>query len=270
MGILFLRMKYLVKTTDSGALETVEHVRVIWDSTDDNVLIQNTIGVVSSDYVDFGLPSGLLWAKKNLGAATEDDAGLYSQWGDTVGYTAEQVGVDKTFASDFSNYKYYSNGEFTKYNATDGKIVLDLEDDAVNMTMGGNWRIPTQENFHELINNTDLYLVPVEGAEIKGAVTTVGTTNYSIRFEWGQKPTGNIKGMKFCKKGDSSVYMFVPAVGVAVEGSVRLGEVGYLWSSSLLSNTAYGSWDFAFNTYDGGVNRNNRCYGLPLRGVCSK
>ena len=58
---------------------------------------------MSSDYVDLGLPSGLLWAKKNLGAATEEDAGLYFQWGDTVGYTAEQVVVDKEFASDFSD-----------------------------------------------------------------------------------------------------------------------------------------------------------------------
>ena len=40
----FFVMKYLVKTTDNSALEEVEHVRVVWDTTDDNVLIQNTIG----------------------------------------------------------------------------------------------------------------------------------------------------------------------------------------------------------------------------------
>lgn len=43
MSILFLIMKYLVKTTNNGALEEVEHVRVVWDTTDTNVLIQNTI-----------------------------------------------------------------------------------------------------------------------------------------------------------------------------------------------------------------------------------
>ena len=37
-------MKYLIKTTDSGALDTVDYTRVIWDTTDYNVLIQNTIG----------------------------------------------------------------------------------------------------------------------------------------------------------------------------------------------------------------------------------
>ena len=37
-------MKYLIKTTDNSALDTVDYTRVIWDTTDDNVLIQNTIG----------------------------------------------------------------------------------------------------------------------------------------------------------------------------------------------------------------------------------
>ena len=43
MNILCLIMKYLIKTTDSSALEEVEHVRVVWDTTDANVLIQNPI-----------------------------------------------------------------------------------------------------------------------------------------------------------------------------------------------------------------------------------
>ena len=86
------------------------------------------------EYVDLGLPSGLLWAKKNIGAETEEDTGLYFQWGDTVGYTAEQVGEGegkKYFGWD--DYKFSVDGSstnFSKYNETDGKTVLDLEDDA--------------------------------------------------------------------------------------------------------------------------------------------
>ena len=38
-------MKYLLKTDNIGGLETVDYTRVIWNTTDDNVLIQNTIGV---------------------------------------------------------------------------------------------------------------------------------------------------------------------------------------------------------------------------------
>lgn len=51
--------------------------------------------------VDLGLPSGLLWADRNIGASSPEDAGLYFQWGDTVGYTAEQVANgEKAFSSD--------------------------------------------------------------------------------------------------------------------------------------------------------------------------
>ena len=97
--------------------------------------------------IDLGLPSGLLWANKNIGAATEEDAGLFFQWGDIQGYTAEQVGVDKQF--DWSDYKYNNGSSFnpTKYTSSDGKIQLDLEDDAVYAALGGNWRMPTYEDF---------------------------------------------------------------------------------------------------------------------------
>ena len=229
---------------------------------------------MSSDYVDFGLPSGLLWTKKNLGAATEEDAGLYFQWGDTQGWTAEQVVVDKQF--NWDDYKFSIDGSssnFSKYNSTVGKTVLDLEDDAVNTMMGGKWRMPTGEEFAELINNTDLYLVPSEGTEINGNVITDGAPyNTLAYFEWEQQLTGNIKGMKFYKKSDSSVYMFVPAVGLAGGGSVQgVGVIGGLWSSSLYSQDVSCAWYFGFGAAGGGgVDNIDRFGGLPLRGVSTK
>ena len=51
--------------------------------------------------VDLGLPSGTLWADRNVGATSPEDVGLYFAWGDTVGYTAEQVANgEKKFAAD--------------------------------------------------------------------------------------------------------------------------------------------------------------------------
>jgi hypothetical protein len=68
----------------------------------------------------------------NIGANSVTDTGLYFQWGDTQGYTASQVGSgegQKYFG--WADYKY-GNGtsspsdmDMTKYNATDGKTVLD-------------------------------------------------------------------------------------------------------------------------------------------------
>ena len=55
-------------------------------------------GGVTNEYVDLGLPSHLKWAKCNIGAEKETDAGLYFAWGETTGYTASQVGTDKHFS----------------------------------------------------------------------------------------------------------------------------------------------------------------------------
>ena len=52
------------------------------------------------EYVDLGFPNGTLWATMNVGANSETDYGLYFQWGDTQGYTAEQVGSGE-------NQKYF-------------------------------------------------------------------------------------------------------------------------------------------------------------------
>ena len=66
------------------------------------------------EYVDLGLPSGNKWAKCNLGAISEEQAGLYYQWGDTIGYTKERVDVDKV--CNWLNHKYNNNS--TTFNPT--------------------------------------------------------------------------------------------------------------------------------------------------------
>lgn len=81
-------MKYLLKEDVDG----VTHGRVI----------ANADGVFCKGYkfdfllyrlVDLGLPSGTLWADRNIGAASPEDAGLYFQWGDTQGWRRDQVGT---------------------------------------------------------------------------------------------------------------------------------------------------------------------------------
>lgn len=109
----------------------------------------------NTEYVDLGLPSGTLWAKMNVGASSETDAGLYFAWGEIQGYTRDQVPNDKEFS--WNDYKYgslnpndYKDKGMTKYNVTDGKTVLDLEDDAAHINMGGDWNIPSVKQLKEL------------------------------------------------------------------------------------------------------------------------
>ena len=105
--------------------------------------------------MDLGLPSGTLWATMNVGASKPSDYGLYFQWGDTSGYTAAQVGTgdgQKKFASDWSDYKWGVNPNFTKYTTTGA--TLELKDDAAHANMGGYWHMPTPTQINELISNT--------------------------------------------------------------------------------------------------------------------
>ena len=116
--------------------------------------------VIQEQYVDLGLPSGNLWTKCNLGATTEDEAGLYFAWGDTVGYTAEQVGNGEGLKHfSWNDYTFGTSSNLTKYNAIDNKTVLDLEDDAAHAMLGGLWRMPTYDECMELYQNTDIFLV---------------------------------------------------------------------------------------------------------------
>ena len=160
------------------------------------------------EYVDLGLPSGKKWAKCNLGASSEEESGLYFQWGDTSGYTASQVGIDKQFTWD--DYKFSVNGSssnFNKYNSSDNKTELDLEDDAVYTTLGGNWKMPTKDDFQELIDYTTTCVTSINGTQ----------------------------GMKFTSKNNSN-YLFFPFAGYAYSGSMRdIGSYFDCWSSTLRS-----------------------------------
>lgn len=198
------------------------------------------------DYVEIG---GLKWATKNIGAENITDAGFYFQWGDTQGYTAEQVTGSSTPHKDFrwTDYKYgngtSSPGEtgMTKYNDTDGKRVLELEDDVAHVNMGGSWRMPTEAEFNELKENTN--------------------------YEW--TTINRVKGGKFTSKTDGTKYVFFPAAGYCYDGILRnKGSYGYVWSSTLnSSDVTHGmSLDFG-NGYRNVDDFNVRRYGFSVRGV---
>ena len=166
------------------------------------------------EYVEIG---GLKWATMNIGASQPSDYGcLYFAWGDTQGYTAEQVGYgegQKQFI--WENYKY-GNGTsspgdtgMTKYNKTDGLTTLEAVDDAAVANWGGSWRMPTKAEFKAL------------GA----AVNTEWTADYQ---------GSGVAGLVCTDKTDSSKTLFFPAVGGCSYGSVSsVGYVGDYWSSSL-------------------------------------
>ena len=181
-----------------------------------NLLVSETNG----DYVDLGLPSGILWAKGNLvkdsngnySIGAETDWGTYVSWGNIDGHN-EGEGYD------FSS---------TNYSSTPGSSVsadipsTDAAHDICFARLGSPWHLPTKEDFQELYNYTD--------------------------SEWVADYNGTgVAGRKFMKKTNHSVYVFFPASGYYGGTSLSLrGRGGSYWSSSF--NSATSAYRLYFNS----------------------
>lgn len=84
-----------------------------------------------------------------MGTDSQTEIGDYYAWGETS--------PNKKFYF-ISTYKYYKTTiskilEILKYSEKDWKTVLELEDDAANANLGVGYRIPTREDWQELLDN---------------------------------------------------------------------------------------------------------------------
>ena len=182
------------------------------------------------EYVDLGLPSGLKWATCNVGATSPEQAGLYFAWGETTGYTTKQVPGVRAFT-----YDEYIAGPAASISAD-----LTLEQDAANVNMGGNWRMPNQNEFRELLDKCNV----------------VWTNNYN--------GTG-VKGYVFTSKVNGN-SVFFPAGGTGIESSMEgVGKTGYYWSASLIGGQDV--WELFFNSSTQSMSSTIRKRGSSVRGV---
>ncbi len=192
----------------------------------------------TSDWVDLGLPSGLLWATRNVGASSPEDYGDYFAWGETS---------PKSYYSwDTYAYGYYDdngNLHITKYNPSnywygpvDNLTILQPGDDAATANYGG--RMPTKEEWQELYNHC----------------TSLWTTQNGVNGRRFTGPNGNT--------------LFLPAAGFRWGGGFYdAGGNGYFWSSSLYSDYLVDAWTFYFNSGSTYVGSGHRDYGISVRAV---
>jgi len=125
----------------------------------------NTLYFIKEDarieYVDLGLTSHNLWATANIGATNSDTSiswyGQYFAWGDiypSMFYNWESY----KFCADSSDnlIKYCDNTNYGYNGFTDVLNILEPSDDVANAVYGGDWRIPSTEDFEELLNETEI------------------------------------------------------------------------------------------------------------------
>lgn len=194
------------------------------------------------EFVDLGLPSGTLWATCNVGTDTPEGYGEYFAWGETEPkdyyyWSTYQYcnGSAGTLTKYCTQYNYGYNGFF------DGLRTLLPEDDIATVYCGGDWRMPTEQEWRELIENT----------------THTNMTQNGVFGRLFTSANGNT--------------LFLPAAGAKGQnGLSNVGSSGYYWSSSLYSNSPNDAWHFWFNS-DGNssIGANSRCYGGSVRPVRS-
>ena len=145
-------MKYLVQTNNitEEKNKDLDYNRVILNTENKQIYV---ISKPTYHLVDLGLPSGTLWMDRNIGAKEITDSGLYFAWGETQGYTADEVGVKKQFT--WYDYKFGEYEKLSKYNGTDGLIELELSDDAAYKYTNGKCKMPTKELIEELLDSTN-------------------------------------------------------------------------------------------------------------------
>lgn len=193
------------------------------------------------DYVDLGLPSGLKWASMNVGATKPEGYGEYFAWGET----------EPKSDYNWSTYKWCNGyyNKLTKYctqssfwdssNPMDNKTVLDPEDDAAHVNWGGSWRMPTDAEWTELLENCT----------------------------WTWTTQNGVDG-RLVKSKTNSNSIFLPAAGYRLATYLyTVGSYGRYWSSSLYTDRPYYAYYVYF--YSRNVFRDNldRYYGFSVRPV---
>ena len=158
------------------------------------------------EYVDLGLPSGLKWAKYNVGADVPEAYGSYIAWGETNAKDDYSWATYKYYDSSFNTITKYCSNE--RYGAVDSKEALEVKDDAANVNWGRTWRMPTAAEFDEL---------------------------YQVcTWEW--TSINDVPGYKVT--GPNGNEIFLPAAGYKNATNVlNKNGAGYYWSSTLLSKS---------------------------------
>ncbi len=200
-------------------------------------------GAAAAEWVDLGLPSGLLWAKCNLGATNPEEYGDYYAWGET---DTKEVYFWETYkyctAVDEEGWvktlsKYNTDSE---YGTPDHLTTLQPSDDVATAKLGNGARMPTETEWNELLDNTTSEWTTVNGV-------------------YGRKLTA--------ANGKS---LFFPAAGDRDGSELHVaGEYGRYWSSSLDAGDPYMARYFHIGTwnYPAYVDNDHRFSGFSVRAV---
>lgn len=220
-----LKMRILEKYGIATEPKSIEFCREAYKFVYGELSSEEVIDITADPVaVDLGLPSGTKWADRNIGASKPEDTGLYFSWGNTEGHKA---GMDYDFEDNYDN----TPGAKLKGD-------IDLEHDAARVNLGEPWKMPTKEQFKELVENC----------------TSERTT---LNGYLGRRFTSKINGAS----------IFLPFAGY-IDGASLYGHgsSGVYWAGSLYSS-ASGYNLYFYSSGVGPASSYRRFYGFSVRAV---
>lgn len=198
----------------------------------------------TADCIDLGLPSGKKWAACNLGANVPEEYGAYFAWG--------EIEAKQTF--EWNNYKL-GNGEtdskikMTKYcshskrGKVDNRQRLEAADDAAVALSAGKWRIPTKEEWEELLN---------------------GCT-----WEWVKNYNGKGFDMKVGTSKTNGKTILFPFSGY-YNGTAFIKDEIEFWTASQNADNGLEAFYVRMMTHNQSVENGYRKQGMPIRAIANK
>lgn len=172
-------------------------------------------GEEESKWVDLGLPSGILWAKYNVGASSPEEYGGYYAWGET-----EEKSIYTNDTYKYASVEYCSECKQSYYIFENiGECISGTKYDVAHIKWGDGARMPKLNEVEELYNNCSFKIDKYN--DIFGVYMT--------------GPNGN--------------SIFIPYSGAYNEdGLCEKGKSTVLWSSSHLCDE-YGTHGIDFGAY---------------------
>ena len=104
--------------------------------------------------IDLGLPSGTQWSCCNMGAENPEARGGYYAWGETA--------VKDDYS--WETYKHCKGKRNTCFNL--GEDIAGTEHDVAHVVWRSSWRMPSEEQFRELLTNCDREWTSINGVNI--------------------------------------------------------------------------------------------------------
>ena len=211
------QMTALLQALESGNMSDKEAMAEIAKNIKD-LEFNAGVGVPKEtmEYVDLGLPSGIKWAKCDLGETVPEACGLSCSWGETW-YKGQS----------FENNYYFNNGkwgEFFKYNTAGANpVTLDKEDDLAFLRLGERWRIPTWADVLELYENCTITEASLNGVL---GVMFISKKNNNYIFLAYNKLSGRIRIERWTNTLSNDNAAFA-AILKYDNGSVGMGDNTY-------------------------------------------